>query len=209
MEVTDCGVYTCIVKNEVSTSSNSHVLTGDETLFILVAVLFISVVALASSLTSCIGEAIIIIAMKKLSGPNQQRELTAIFVAFQVVSINCLLIASVLAVFESGFSTWCRGIAGFGCLICITVIIYVSVLFLDLNTNRAPSFLTTNIHRLILFLCGILSVAISTVLLHQSKKIASLCQYPYKMFITRSLLAVLVYLLFASISVIYYITYCK
>ncbi|XP_048472653.1 uncharacterized protein LOC125486985 [Rhincodon typus] len=101
MEVTDCGVYTCIVKNEVSTSSNSHVLAADETLFILVAVLFISVVALASSLTSFVGEAIIIIAMKKLSGPNQQRELTAIFVAFQLVSITCLLIASVLAVFES------------------------------------------------------------------------------------------------------------
>ncbi|XP_043534289.1 uncharacterized protein LOC122541527 [Chiloscyllium plagiosum] len=113
MEVTDCGVYTCIVENEVSTNRNSHVLTADEILFILIATLFISVVALASSLTSIVGEAIIIIVLKKLQGPDQQKELTTIFVALQLVAVICQLIASVLAVFESDYkSTFQTGGAG-------------------------------------------------------------------------------------------------
>ncbi|XP_072405962.1 uncharacterized protein [Chiloscyllium punctatum] len=174
MEVTDCGVYTCIVENEVSSNRNSHVLTADEILFILVATLFISVVALTSSLTSIVGEAIIIIVLKKLQGPDQQKELTTIFVALQLVAVICLLIASVLAVFESGFSTLYRCIAGFGCLMCVAVIVYVSILFLGLNTNRTLPFLNINVHCLILFVCGFLSVIISTLLLHQSIQIGSL-----------------------------------
>ncbi|GCC20291.1 hypothetical protein chiPu_0021337 [Chiloscyllium punctatum] len=93
--------------------SCAKIIRVNQILFILVATLFISVVALTSSLTSIVGEAIIIIVLKKLQGPDQQKELTTIFVALQLVAVICLLIASVLAVFESGYkSTFQTGGAG-------------------------------------------------------------------------------------------------
>ncbi|XP_060707138.1 uncharacterized protein LOC132832916 [Hemiscyllium ocellatum] len=145
MDVSDCGVYTCIVKNEVSSSSNSHFLRSDEILFIVISIFLLSTMALVSSLTSLCVEAVTYKALKRSRGPDQKREFTVIFMTFELVSFTCLLTASLLAVFESGFSTMYRWIAGFGCLMCVAVIIYVSILFLSLNTNHIPSFLTINV----------------------------------------------------------------
>ncbi|XP_072406044.1 uncharacterized protein [Chiloscyllium punctatum] len=171
MDVSDCGVYTCIVKNEVSSSSNSHFLRSDEILFIVISIFLLSTMAFVSSLTSLCAEAVIYKALNRPRGPDQKRELTIIFLIFELVSFTCLLTASLLAVFESGFSTLYRCIAGFGCLMCVAVIIYISILFLGLNTNRTLPFLNINVHCLILFVCGILSVVISIALLYRSKQI--------------------------------------
>ncbi|XP_043541134.1 uncharacterized protein LOC122546503, partial [Chiloscyllium plagiosum] len=205
MDVSDCGVYTCIVKNEVSSSSNSHFLRSDEILFIVISIFLLSTMAFVSSLTSLCAEAVIYKALNRPQGPDQKRELTIIFLIFELVSFTCLLTASLLAVFESGFSILYRCIAGFGCLMCVAAIIYVSILFLGLNTNRTPLFLTINVHFLILFVCEILSVVISIALLYRSKQIATKCEYQHKRLIIRSLLVVLIYVFPVFVFILFYI----
>ncbi|XP_038672864.1 uncharacterized protein LOC119976412 [Scyliorhinus canicula] len=142
MNVMDCGMYTCIVKNEVSTNSNSHFLTADVLLFILICTVLTSIVAFVSGLTTFIAAVIIIVTLKKTQDPGRQQELTTIFVIFQVVSIISLLIACLLSVFELGFVLWCQITAGFGCFLSLVVIIYISILFLGLNTEEFQSFLS-------------------------------------------------------------------
>ncbi|XP_041068360.1 uncharacterized protein LOC121291357 [Carcharodon carcharias] len=205
MKVTDCGLYTCTVKNKVSRSSNSYFLTAEEILFIPNCALLMSVVALISSLTSIIAAAIIINALKHSQG--QQKELTTIFVIFHLVSIICLLIASSLSVFGLDFSLSCRIIAGLGCFLSLAVIIYISILYLGLNTKQSPSFLLINYHCYIIFTCGILSGAASVVLIDETKKIVTACHYPYEILIIRSLLAAIAYIFSAFFFVLFYVAH--
>ncbi|XP_072331883.1 uncharacterized protein [Scyliorhinus torazame] len=170
MEIKHCGMYTCIVKNEVSTNSNSYFLTAEEVLFILICVALISIVALVSGLTTFIATVVIIITLTETQDPDRQNEVTTIFMVFQLVSIISLLIACVLSVFESGLSLWCRTTAGFGCFLSLAVIIYISILYLGLNTDEFQPFLSRKIHRCIILICEILCVAISVSLIQQSIK---------------------------------------
>ncbi|XP_072331892.1 uncharacterized protein [Scyliorhinus torazame] len=170
MEIKHCGMYTCIVKNEVSTNSNSYFLTAEEILFILICVALISIVALVSGLTTFIATVVIIITLTETQDPDRQNEVTTIFMVFQLVSIISLLIACVLSVFESGLSLWCRTTAGFGCFLSLAVIIYISILYVGLNTDEFQPFLSRKIHRCIILICEILCVAISVSLIQQSIK---------------------------------------
>ncbi|GCB82098.1 hypothetical protein scyTo_0022277, partial [Scyliorhinus torazame] len=142
MKVTDCGMYTCIVRNEVSTNRNSHFLTADVLLFILICAALISIIALVSGLATFIAAVIIIITLNTSKDPDRQKELTTIFMVFQLVSIISLLIACLLSVFESDLSLWCRATAGFGCFLSLAVIIYISIFYLGLNTEQFQSFLS-------------------------------------------------------------------
>ncbi|XP_078061869.1 uncharacterized protein LOC144487660 [Mustelus asterias] len=171
MEVKHCGMYTCIVQNAVSLNRNSHFLTADAILFILTCAVVMSIVALVSDITSFIASAVIMIALKKFPGPEHQKEFMTIFVIFQLVSTFSLLIASLLSVFEMGIALWCRIVAGFGCLLCIVEIIYISTLYLGLNDDDNPSFLFTKTHHYLIFISGALSVAVSSALLHETARV--------------------------------------
>ncbi|XP_072331884.1 uncharacterized protein [Scyliorhinus torazame] len=169
MEIKHCGMYTCIVKNEVSTNSNSYFLTAED--------------------------------------PDRQNEVTTIFMVFQLVSIISLLIACVLSVFESGLSLWCRTTAGFGCFLSLAVIIYISILYLGLNTDEFQPFLSRKIHRCIILICEILCVAISVSLIQQSIKTVTLCRYPHQLLIVRGLEVVLVYICPMFLFTLFYISH--
>ncbi|XP_072331893.1 uncharacterized protein [Scyliorhinus torazame] len=171
MEIKHCGMYTCIVKNEVSTNSNSYFLTAED--------------------------------------PDRQNEVTTIFMVFQLVSIISLLIACVLSVFESGLSLWCRTTAGFGCFLSLAVIIYISILYVGLNTDEFQPFLSRKIHRCIILICEILCVAISVSLIQQSIKTVTLCRYPHQLLIVRGLEVVLVYIFPVFLFTIFYIVHLQ
>ncbi|XP_038673374.1 uncharacterized protein LOC119976718 isoform X2 [Scyliorhinus canicula] len=207
MEVKHCGMYTCIVKNEVSTNRNSYFLTSEDILFILICVALTSIVALVSGLTTFIAAVIIIISLKKTQDPGRQQELTTVFVIFQLVSIISLLIACLLSVFELGFALWCQITAGFGCFLSLVVIIYISILFLGLNTDEFQSFLSRKIHRCIILICEILCLAISVTLIQQSIKSVTYCRYPHQLLIVRGLMAVLVYIFLVFVFATFFISH--
>ncbi|XP_067829903.1 uncharacterized protein [Heptranchias perlo] len=208
MKVSDCGLYTCTVKNGVSTSSNSHFLTVNGILLILSYAIVMSVVALVSNLTSTFAASFIIfIALKKFQVQKHQKQLTAIFVAFQLLSFICLLIACLFCISDAGFSIWYKVNAAFGCFLGFAMVIYVVILFLNAGTEQSPSFLSTNSHRNIILVCGPVSVVISSAPIYKATQIVTECRYPYEALAVKGLLSLLIYIFAVVIFVLFYTVY--
>ncbi|XP_067829762.1 uncharacterized protein [Heptranchias perlo] len=144
MKVSDCGLYTCTVKNGVSTSSNSHFLTVNGILFIHEYALVGSVIALVSTVTSFAATTFIILALDKNQVEKYWRQVTAVVMIFHVLSFICQLVAFVIIQIHEGFPIGYRIGLGIGCLHGLAVLVYVVTLFLQRPAEQSLSFLSTN-----------------------------------------------------------------
>ncbi|XP_051899800.1 uncharacterized protein LOC127586054 [Pristis pectinata] len=175
LEVSDCGLYTCRITNDVSKNQNTHFVTANGILLIIFYAYLMSVVALVSNSTSFIAAIMItFIIIRNTQVEKYRREFTTIFLTFQLLSFICLLIASLLCVCDSGFAPLFRIIAGFGCVFSVTMIIYVAVLFLNPETEESSIFVFNNYHRCTMYLLGPVSVLVPSVLLYNTVHIVLL-----------------------------------
>ncbi|XP_067829900.1 cell surface A33 antigen-like [Heptranchias perlo] len=100
---THCGFYTCTVMNEISQQNISHFLIVNGIQFLHKRILVTSVVALVSMAMSFAAIAFIIFfGLKKYKAPKYQMRLTIAFLCIEMKCYVCLLVASVLCVFDGG-----------------------------------------------------------------------------------------------------------
>ncbi|XP_072331904.1 uncharacterized protein [Scyliorhinus torazame] len=169
MTISDCGTYTCIVTNNVSSSANSFFLTADGILFLHEDAVVSSVVSLVSTLISISATAFVLFAMERYQVKQYWLQVTAVMLIFHTLSFLCHILAFVIFLLDEGFNLGYKVSAGIGCVQCLAVTCYVVTLFLRRQTEQSP--FLANIYKGAIFLgCELLSVLTDTPLIIHSKQ---------------------------------------
>ncbi|XP_069775342.1 uncharacterized protein [Narcine bancroftii] len=205
LKVSDCGLYTCRVTNDISTNQNSHFVSINGILLIVFYAFVMSVVALISNFTSFIAAIIIIfVVLRNTQVEKYRREFATIFVTFQLLSFICLLMASLLCVYDSGFAPWFRITAGFGCIFSLTMIIFIAVLFLNPDSVDSSTLVCNKYHCCIISLLGSVSVLVPSIQLYQAVHMAIQCKYSNAHLLIRGILAGLIYIFLVLMFALFY-----
>uniref|UniRef100_UPI00398E8304 uncharacterized protein n=1 Tax=Pristiophorus japonicus TaxID=55135 RepID=UPI00398E8304 len=194
VEVSDCGLYTCTVRNEVSSNSNSHFLTPNEIVFIHEDTLVSSVVALVSTVTSFTATAFIIFTMDRQQVKKYWFQLISAIVIFHGLSLICQLNTFAVVMITEGFPVGYKAGSALGCIQSSIMMVYVVILFVQPQTEQSPSYLANNYKGKLFLACEALAVLIAILPIFRAKQNMKDCKFPYHGLAVKMILSVSLYL---------------
>ncbi|XP_055486663.1 uncharacterized protein LOC129693966 [Leucoraja erinacea] len=178
-QVQNCELYTCVIKNKISESMNTRMLSING-LVLLNQYSFISaIIALVSTTTTFAASVFIIFfALGTYRVHKRHVQLTAFFVFFQLLSFITLLFASLFCIFDPEFPIAYRIIESFGFLMVVAMVVYILVVYLHPETKLQRSFLIKRKHRYVFLAYGILSMFIAATPIYRAHYNIKICQFP-------------------------------
>ncbi|XP_072115530.1 uncharacterized protein [Mobula birostris] len=191
--ISDCGLYSCTVMNEISKSSTTHFLSVDGNLFVHEDTLVGSVIVLVSAATSFCASAFIVYALEKDQVKTYWLHVTSAIVVFHGMSLFCQLITFVIFNVNAGFSPVYRAGSGIGCILCLATVTYVMVLFLHHHSQHSLSFLSNCWKRNIFLGSETIAVLIACLPLIKSKQNLKKCRLSYHALSVKIILMVMLY----------------
>ncbi|XP_043534328.1 uncharacterized protein LOC122541562 [Chiloscyllium plagiosum] len=192
MSIMDCGLYTCLVKNNVSLNSNSVFLSADGILFLHEDALVSSVVALVSTLTSFISTGFILFAVEKKQVKKYCLQVNSVVLIYHGLNFVCHLVTFVIFVLDEGFVFGYKIAATIGCIHYFAKTVYIVILFLQSQTIPFP--FLTNYYKGTIFLgCEFLVLLIDVLLIYKSKLNMIVCKFSYHALVVKIILSVTIY----------------
>ncbi|XP_078060287.1 uncharacterized protein LOC144486058 [Mustelus asterias] len=192
MQVSDCGIYTCIVKNNVSTNAKDYFLSAEGVLFLHEDALVSSVVSLVSTVISICATAFILFALENYQVKQYWLQVTSVVMILHALSFFCHIIAFVIIILDEGFTLGYKVAAGIGCVQCFAMTFYVVTLFLRRQTEQSP-FLASIYKGIIFLCCEVLTVLTDIPLIIRSKQNLLVCRFQYHSVAVKIILSVMVY----------------
>uniref|UniRef100_UPI00398E60C6 uncharacterized protein n=1 Tax=Pristiophorus japonicus TaxID=55135 RepID=UPI00398E60C6 len=199
-QLSSCTLYTCVIRNQVSQTNNSHLLIMEGLVLLHELSFTASVIALVSTSTSyAVAIFIINVGLGPFRVHRQHVQLTSIFVFFKMLSLICQLIAAMFCVLDPEYPISYRVIEGLGLLLVLGITGYLLFLFLRHETILKRSFLMKKKHRHTFLVYGALAIILSSIPIYQGFLNITQCQLHISYSIGNTAAAVVVYVFLAGI----------
>ncbi|XP_069775330.1 uncharacterized protein [Narcine bancroftii] len=210
VHVTDCEVYTCVIRNKINQNQQSHVLLINGLLLLHQYSLLTSVLALVSTSTTFAASVFIaFFALDTYRVYRRHVQLTAVFVFLQLLSFITLLTAALFCLIDPNFSVSYKAIEGFVFFLVLGMILYIVLIYLRPENPLKRSFLLKKYQRNIFLLHGVFAIFFSIVPIYRGQNILKDCGQPMKHFLGSISFAVAIYLFTIGVAFLIFVKYMK